>query len=318
MPLRFDNVRKPRPRLLPRSPAYRMASMCLAVVLVGGFMARLQSREAEVLIAAIFGGEVEPAAKPQAAEGPGAEGGLESPVVDVQPLPPVDAEALAAISDNTYFRKAEAPAWFHLFGLLQEADGRDIAAASIGNVVHAQLAHQPTVYRGRIVSVVGEAVRIEPITPAANELGIETLYRITIRPAGGDLLPVLVYSLALPENFAPDKLPPHSAIFSGYFFKNQSYKNSVGVNIAPVILAKTFDAKLITPSTEPDRPAWPIWNVIAAALACATIVVVWILRRPAKASEHEPDGEVDFASLDYVPRDEESTASPSEAPSDVR
>ncbi len=285
-------------------------------------MARLHSREAQVVLAAIFGGEVEPAAKPLAAESAVDEDAVELSADEAESLPPVDAELLLPIRDNTYFRKSEAPAWFHLFGLLQQADGGDIAAASIGNVVYAQLANQPTVYRGRVVSVVGEAVRIEPITPAANDLGIETLYRITVRPAGGDLLPVLVYVLELPDEFTPNDLPPHRGIFTGYFFKNQSYKNAVGVNISPVIVARTFDAKLIAPPTEPDAPAWPIWKVIAAALACATIVVVWILRRPSKATAHEPDGEVDFESLDYVPhdplRDEPSEVRHAEAPSDVR
>jgi hypothetical protein len=273
---------------------FRAMSMCMALVLVLLLSARLQTREARVLLATMFGAEMEESADPPPQPGERAE--LNALEVAA---PNVNAELLAPVSDNTYFRDDEAIAWFHLFQVVRDTEPGVVTSRSVGPVVYAQLARQPTVYRGRVVTVLGEAARIESVTPAANDLGIDKLYRVTVRPAGGDLLPILVYTLELPDGFGGETIPSHSAKFVGYFFKNLSYKNSAGVNISPVIVAKSFAAE-IEPTTEiAEEPSLAAWQIALLALVVAGVAVVWIVSRPLGAPRAVRDQAVDFSDVDY-------------------
>jgi hypothetical protein len=269
MPLRFDQVRQPRPRLLPRTPAVRVVAMCLTLVLVVGAMARLETREAHSLLGLLFGGELESSDEQIAA----------NRANDTE-LPAVDGKRLQSVTDNTYFRAAETDAWFHLIAIARDASPQAMAASSVGSVIYAQLINQPGVYRGRVVTVVGEAARIDKVTPSANDLGIDTMYRVIVRPAGGDLLPIFVYVLELPAGFSPETIPEHRASFQGFFFKNQSHRDSLGVSISPVLVARSFEATLVAPPEQGGPAPWPLWQLVATAALFAAGVVLWIWLRP--------------------------------------
>ena len=75
------------------------------------------------------------------------------------------------------------------------------------DVEYVQLVDQPNVYRGKLVTVRGTARQITQEKPAANDLGIESYYRVVVQPADGANWPIIVYCLELPpECHAGDEL----------------------------------------------------------------------------------------------------------------
>jgi hypothetical protein len=104
-------------------------------------------------------------------------------------------------------------------------------------VEYAQLADQPNVYRGKLVTVRGIARKITQEKPAENDLGIEAYYSVVIQPADGANWPIVVYCLELPEKVAPGDDSSLDVVVNGLFFKKLSYRWRDGLGIAPVIVA---------------------------------------------------------------------------------
>ena len=103
-------------------------------------------------------------------------------------------------------------------------------------VTYAQLVSQPTAYRGKLVTLQGTVRRATLERPAANDLGIESYYRLIMQPEG-DSLPIFVYCLSLPEHYPRGEQVEFQAAIVGYFFKNLSYQSDGGPTIAPVVVA---------------------------------------------------------------------------------
>ena len=155
--------------------------------------------------------------------------------------PEFGRDVLAAIEDNTYFQNAEMDAWFRFFEFLQGASQAQIKAAGSIDADYVQLVDQPDFYRGKLVTVYGSVRQVTTQKPAANELGIESYYRIVLQPADGAGWPIFVYCLELPPGLPEAKDTPRSWQATGLFFKNLSYPWQDGVGIAPVIVAKNIE-----------------------------------------------------------------------------
>ncbi|QDU88214.1 hypothetical protein Pla175_15860 [Pirellulimonas nuda] len=277
--LRFN---KPGPG---RPPNYQSRStharMLVAVAVVGGAML-LASRLT-----------TEPATPPAAQE-PAAP-------IDLRPLPQVDRDRLAAVSDNAPFRDTEEASWFYLLGIADQSDPRSLAAGIEEPTTYAQLVSQPAYYRGKGVRVAGSARRIEEVTPAENSAGIERLYRVTLWPSGGQVWPVLMYCLDLPPGIGPgDRLAiPIEA--AGYFYKNHSYAWEGGVGLAPVLLAKSFVAPVEAPQEQSvANPTEGLGLVVGAAalIAACAAAVVWLTSRQAKRPTPSATGAAILAGLE--------------------
>ncbi len=157
--------------------------------------------------------------------------------LDLQGPPALDEDQRRSIQDNAPFRDAEQDAWFILLGKLQQQTALQIEQLSVGQVGYAALNSNANTYRGRVVTVVGTAQRLEEKKPADNDLAIESLFVLTIQPEGGEVWPISIYLLTKPNLEISANLKPKVRI-SGYFFKNQSYRWSQGVGSMPTLLAK--------------------------------------------------------------------------------
>ncbi len=184
---------------------------------------------------------------------------------------------LSAVKDNTFFRAEENQAWFGILDRLRKARADDLDRDSLGEVTYAQLIKQPDVYRGKSVAIRGTVMREELLPAPTNDLGIEKYHRLVIRPEGGGVWPIVVYSLVLPEKF-PRGDDIHADVqVNGIFFKNWSYSWQEGLGLAPVILAKTVGwqptAIAKTSRTEVTVPG--VVGVIAAAIAALVGWFAW-------------------------------------------
>ncbi len=151
----------------------------------------------------------------------------------------VDPAWLKTITDNTYFRNFEKDTWFRLFGLLQRSSADELNAAHGIEASYVQLVDQPNFYRGKLVTVHGYLRQITEQTPAANDLGIKSYYRIVMQPTDGSSWPIFIYCLDLPPNLSLQNKPSEGYLkASGLFFKNLSYDWKDGLGTAPVIVAK--------------------------------------------------------------------------------
>ena len=89
------------------------------------------------------------------------------------------------------------------------------------------------------MTVRGTVRQVTKQTPAENDVGLQSYYRLVVQPSDGTVWPFFVYCLELPEDFAESRRPAIDVTATGYFFKNLSYRWQDGLGIAPVVLAKT-------------------------------------------------------------------------------
>jgi hypothetical protein len=201
----------------------------------------------------------------------------------------VDAVDLSAIKDNTYFRLEENPAWFALWKNLSEDQSSTDKAAE---VTYAQLLDQPDVYRGKLVTVSGTAMREELLDAPVNDIGIERYHRLIVQPEGGGNWPIIVYALELPQKFPRGDGIHADVSTTGYFFKNWSYAWRDGLGLAPVIMAKSVSWTPVISSRKPTAniSAQTTVTVIAVTAGLAVLVgyFAWQQsRRPPTVSDRE-------------------------------
>ncbi|MEO0530897.1 MAG: hypothetical protein AAF266_10045 [Planctomycetota bacterium] len=206
-----------------RGPSLRLAAMLGAMLLVLAAMARLEQPSTHRAIGRVFG-----------------EAAYAGVVAPNDAAPVVDEGIFSEVKDNAPFRNSEQAAWFATIEAVSNRSAAELSSRSSGLVGYAALSSQPDSYRGRVISVSGTVRRIEEVIPAENKIGIDRLWRVTIEPAGGEVWPLTVYTLAKPQ----DASEPYDAAAVGVFFKNLSYRWAEGVGITPVIVAKRLETTL--------------------------------------------------------------------------
>lgn len=226
--MRFGNPAKSRSNAPPslwgrRGPSLRLAALLAGLLLVLAAQARLGQPETHRAIGRALGEQPAPVVAPPA---------------DQPPLVP--AERFESVTDNAPFRGEEQDAWFAAIAALQTTEPEALAAQSVGAVGYAAFSSQPEVYRGRVVDVAGTVRRVEAVTPAENDRGVERLWRVTLEPRGGEVWPITVYTLEAPR----DATEPYDASAVGVFFKKLSYRWAEGVGVTPVILARRLEVTL--------------------------------------------------------------------------
>ncbi len=203
-----------------------------------------------------------------------------APVVNSSKSTAVD---LSAVKDNTYFRVEENAAWFATLKHLQTLSSKNLKQESLGEITYAQFIKQPDTYRGKVVTITGTAMREETIKAPTNDIGIDEYHRLVIRPTGGGVWPLVVYSLNLPAKF-PRGDDIHADLHvDGIFFKNWSYAWQDGLGLAPVILASNVNWQ--PPTVVPIKRQNVNWqNIVAAIVIGAAIAsfVGWFVWRQSR------------------------------------
>jgi hypothetical protein len=212
-------------------------------------------------------------------------------------FPGVEPSLLAEVRDHTVFRAAESEAWFHLLGVLQEADEAALEKESLGPVGFIQLYEQPDTYRGKLITLHGAARRAFDLQAPPNDYGIEKYYQIWLNPDGGPNSPVVIYALDLPDDFPSSRVPgsnkPRNIYepieVTGFFYKNWAYGTGTQILSAPLLAAKTIDWKPpVLAERQPTRATtsslFTILGVGAALGLVAAGLVYWSSRHKPAAS----------------------------------
>lgn len=199
-------------------------------------------------------------------------------------FPGVDVEYLRMVEDNKVFRKTGESAWLNLIEVLHDNDQRTLEAASTGLVTYAQLAQQPQQYRGQLVDLEGFALRCLSNKTIENDLGIETLYGIILRAAGGPDKVISVYVLELPEGFPTGEKLREPIGLTGFFFKNRAVSDGADLFLCPTLLSKTIrwspkSSAVVASDGQASRLStrWAIILVASlVALACGMAYLVYL------------------------------------------
>jgi hypothetical protein len=220
----------------------------------------------------------------------------------------LDEVALDKIEDNTVHRLSESDAWFRFLEILAESELPQLQHASTGPVGFLQLYKQPDFYRGKLVTVRGEANLVYHVHAPKNIYGISEYYIFWMRPAGGPDSPIVVYSLEVPPDF-PDitKTSPgkqrgevrEEVEFTGYFFKNYAYRAKDGTRIAPLVLAKVprWQPPAVDLNTTGQLPSVPVAVFAFLALAVVATLIAVVVYKFGRGSSAEQFGIMSDAKL---------------------
>jgi len=158
----------------------------------------------------------------------------------------LDIISLTRVTDGIEPRSVkDQEAWYRLFEKLQNRPYDELSKESLGYVSYVELTGQPEAYRGKVLTVRGEAVEGYRVSAPENMLGVDHFNVIWVRPATGENAPLVIYTLTLPEGFpelvdrseGATTLENEPLEITGYFFKRWVYNGRVGVRDAPLILA---------------------------------------------------------------------------------
>jgi len=208
----------------------------------------------------------------------------------------LSTDLFAKVEDDAVYRTAEEAGLYRALRALDEAEERDIRLASRGPVTFRQLSEQSNVYRGEIVTLSGEAVRIVPQKANVNSHGIEKYYEVWLKPTGGRV-PLVFLCLDMPADY-PLGQGPRQVEASGYFYKRLGYPSEEldkeGRNIfrsSPLVLAKTLhwtpavapqqiaeDAAAQIPGLPPGLPAKWVLPLLGIGIAVMIFLSVYAYR----------------------------------------
>ncbi|QDU55287.1 hypothetical protein Pan181_14760 [Aeoliella mucimassa] len=250
----------------------RLVSLAVGLAVIVVLMQTVQSDMMREKLARLFGDT--PPATPAVTLTEAGEPAIAAP------LPGVDAELLESVEDNTPFRDSETEAWFHLIEVARDTPADELAAASRGAIVYSQLLSQPSVYRGQVISITGRVHRIEQLTPAANDLGIDHYYRLIVQSDRDVTRPFQLYCLELPAGWSVEgEIPNHGEMrVEALFFKNWPHTTGVAdeLSLSPTFVSRTIAPIVVVAPVEVEKPTWPAWQLLAVAMVIAALAVAWI------------------------------------------
>lgn len=241
-------------------------------------------------------------------------------------------DGLEHVKDNAAFRGEDAGPWFQLLGVLHAATQAGLQSHSLGELTPLQLLEQPEAYRGRLVTlrgIVRQSLALDPLRAASNtrdmarlslfpeiEFPVRALrtfltasllsdyHRVTIQQPGASV-PVVVFTLDVPDGFPEGESLHEPVSVTGYFFKNWLYSTGDGLSIGPVLLAKRIGWQ----KNGPPVPALPqadgrdVLVTVCAAALLGAVATWWLWRRSrslavtrrGKPSPHIPTPDFSFA-----------------------
>lgn len=206
------------------------------------------------------------------------------------PFDGVDTELLATIEDDTVFRTAEADAWFHLLALLQKSSAHGLEQAAPVPVGYLQLDQQSSEYRGQLVTVRGTVRGGKRVAAPPNDFGITQYYQLWLQPDRSSPELIVVYALTTPDGFSLGSDLDAETTATGFYFKRWAYPAADGVATAPLVLARGIDwRRQPAPTVAAPRAEQLAWVVVAALVAAAVMVCVFVARERALSRARSTD-----------------------------
>lgn len=152
----------------------------------------------------------------------------------------IPKEVFSEINEASLFiRQAEGPAYWTVLAKVRDVPQADLEQAALKDLTYTQIFSDPDFYRGRLITLDGELVKLTRLPSRENPAKIETVYEGWMINADSGKNPYVFHCLDKPAGLLEgDKLSEKVRI-TGYFFKRYQYPAKSGLTYAaPLLLAK--------------------------------------------------------------------------------
>lgn len=213
----------------------------------------------------------------------------DQPTAVRRPLAPrnpyhIDTDVLRVVQDNTLaIRHSESEAFFHVLDRARQFTPAQLEQAAEPGVQYLNLMQDPTLYRGKPVTIVGDLWRLYEFPASENDYGLTTLYEGWIFTPDSADRPIRVVCSRLGRDLTVDAQRRTPVRVTGYFFKREGYNSQGGQKVTPTILAGEMERYVSAFAPPPADGLVPIvlGTVVAIGLILATTLVsfAWNDRR---------------------------------------
>lgn len=152
----------------------------------------------------------------------------------------IPKEVFSEINESSLFiRQAESSAYWTVLAKVRDVPQADLEQAALKDLTYTQIFSDPDFYRGRLITLEGELVKLSRLPSRENPAKIETVYEGWMINADSGKNPYVFHCLDKPAGLLEgDKLSEKVRI-TGYFFKRYQYPAKSGLTYAaPLLLAK--------------------------------------------------------------------------------
>lgn len=194
-------------------------------------------------------------------------------------LPGVRKNDLEVIRDDTAFSSEENEVFYRWLVQCDRLGATKLSERSLGPTTHLQLFKQSDVYRGRVVSLRGTVRRALRVHANENPWGVDTYYQLWLQPDDRPSLPIVVYSMQLPEGFPVATEIKEEVTLVAVPYKRWPYLAQDTMRSAPLVLAPTVSWQVASPVASTEITATQLTLVVLGATAMAALVVTFIIKR---------------------------------------
>lgn len=196
----------------------------------------------------------------------------------------IDPTWLTAVQDNTLgIRKDESLAFFHVLDRARQSTPQQLERAAEKGVQYINLMQDPSLYRGKPVTLIGDLWYLYEFPATENDYGLTTLYEAWVLTPDSGNQPIRIVCSSLGSQLKVDGPRPTPVRVTGYFFKREGYNSKGGLHVAPTILAGRMERYVSTNAPPPADGLVPVvlGTVVAIGLILATTLVsfAWNDRR---------------------------------------
>jgi hypothetical protein len=152
-------------------------------------------------------------------------------------------DAMNRVVDGSVFRNGDADA---LFDLLLRSSNVSSSLEAAFEIATVPLLQQPDVYRGQMIRVRGEILRVERVSVNPNPFLIDEYWKLWIHPSLDSVRPIVLVARKVPSEIAAlaGSLGKESKNLSsgpsidaqGLYLKRLAYRSGAGADVAPLLV----------------------------------------------------------------------------------
>lgn len=193
----------------------------------------------------------------------------------------VDRNLLERVKDNTAGRAEESPAIYQMLCVAATIPRAQLAALSRRDVTFSNLFHEPDLYRGKPIHLVGVLCRLTARADLdlRNPYSIPVVYEAWIFTENQLDDPMVVLLTKLPEGLTPGEELRENVALDAFFFKKFAYQRSNGQwHAAPMLIGHGIEWSTID-RTGGTREAILLGGGFVLLLVVGFLVFWWGARR---------------------------------------
>jgi hypothetical protein len=199
------------------------------------------------------------------------------------------ADAMNRVVDGSVFRSGDADA---LYDLLRRSPNVSSSLEAAVEIATVPLLQQPDVYRGQMIRVRGQILRVERVSVMPNPFSIDEYWKLWIHPSFGSMRPMVLVARKVPSEIAAlaGSLGEESKNLSsgpsidaqGLYLKRLAYRSGAGADVAPLMVGTLDDmnverTKAKASLQKTDLPI-PLGMLLGITSVIGVVIAVLVMR----------------------------------------